>query len=1174
MYRDNIKFSDNFRQSVNLNIDLHNEEKINGFIATETATNIISEFVSNFESDNSKPILFIGPYGKGKSHLLLALSELLYSKDFKSCEQLVNGLYEVNSEVQKKLDLVMGKRYLPVVLTGSYDSFKSTLIQEIKRRLFEEGINEFDLKTAYSEALNIIGIWEADVHASPRLKEFLIEKNINLDVLKTNLTANKIEDLELFKGLYESIMYGQSFEPLLKTDIAGILQEVSLYLKEKTEFDGIFLVLDEFSKLLEGNAASEVYADIQNIAETAGRFPLKLVCVAHKRIGAYISHLSEDKRKEWKKIEGRFDQLSFGHFEDQSYFYRLIEKAVIKERLNEKELLRLSSDIYNKMIFAYKTAKISEELVVKGAFPLNPYTTYALIKLSEIVGQNERSLFSFLCDDQSYGLRKLVQKNANDLIAIDSVYDYFRNALESEKSSKSYKTYIKAETLLADIEDEVKIKIVKALAVIYLIDDSKTIAPIDTNVKSALNDINIDEKLNELINDGKILRKAQSEHLSFMSSTISNVQQDITKQIDLNYKNIEFGKAYDELFDNKYVVPRKYNYKNAITRFFKVKFIEDNIFMKSGFDTELMLQGERADGFILIVVNTRKYKIIEVEQKFENTKLNNVIFTQCKKTIDIHDLMKNLLAVNNLIKNKKKYGYDEYVCTELKLLSKEYDYELEQQFNKIIQSKNNVYFYNGKKYKNQTERNHMDNMVSKICDDLFNKSPKMNYEMINKDEITSVSKKGRRFSLHKLFDTNYDLSNLRESSAEKTIYRVLVKNTGIDSISERDYLNVSANENNLYAVVLNHIHNFFLEANDETKISELYRQLQSAPFGIRKGVIPIFLGKYLSSHRRNVVVMIGRQEIQYNVSQLEYINEHPENYVVYISHDSKEISSYLKQLNEIFANGDDYRGLNIYDEVFKRIETYMHKLPKCATQMSFYFHSTDYGNQDKSMIQVRNEFIKYNQNAKDVLLNRIPRRIYKGITLDQVVDKITEIKNTYDNYIKDLKTYLINNVTEMFGGYRGKNKLRQTLFEWRKHIDEEKINLISDKKFTKLVEYISHEIKNKDEEIIEDLSHRLISVPIEFWNDQSLIEFNDTLNNILDIYNTLEELDKDSKDICLKLKTKEYEKEQYYDEPVLSDDADAVYTEFEGLLDEYMINDSDKEALVLRIVTKHLKGEL
>ena len=74
-----IQINHSFQKSVNLQLDLDNYERIGSYIPTRSSIAILKRYwnIVSGKSGESASVL-IGPYGKGKSHLLLVLLALLH----------------------------------------------------------------------------------------------------------------------------------------------------------------------------------------------------------------------------------------------------------------------------------------------------------------------------------------------------------------------------------------------------------------------------------------------------------------------------------------------------------------------------------------------------------------------------------------------------------------------------------------------------------------------------------------------------------------------------------------------------------------------------------------------------------------------------------------------------------------------------------------------------------------------------------------------------------------------------------------------------------------------------------------------------------------------------------------------------------------------------------------
>ena len=80
-YKDFIQVDENFQYSVNLQFDLNNINKIKNYIPTKDGCEVLKTYISSIVNGKNRATTLIGPYGKGKSHLLLILLMLISDYD-------------------------------------------------------------------------------------------------------------------------------------------------------------------------------------------------------------------------------------------------------------------------------------------------------------------------------------------------------------------------------------------------------------------------------------------------------------------------------------------------------------------------------------------------------------------------------------------------------------------------------------------------------------------------------------------------------------------------------------------------------------------------------------------------------------------------------------------------------------------------------------------------------------------------------------------------------------------------------------------------------------------------------------------------------------------------------------------------------------------------------------
>jgi len=220
--------------------------------------------------------------------------------------------------------------------------------------------------------------------------------------------------------------------------------------------DRIAIVWDEFGRHLEGivnEGRSRELDAVQRLAEWAVRVrepSASLTLLLHQNLLAYATVLNQTSRNEWRKIEGRFEQLRF--VEDSQELYGLAA-TVISERRPEgvrppkEAVLRR---VARGAIAAGWFDGMSDEGHVAGllgsAYPVSAAALHVLPRLVARIGQNERSLFGFI--------------DSADLsrpIGMEEVYQGFSDAMRADVGiGGSHRRWVETETARSRAADGVE----------------------------------------------------------------------------------------------------------------------------------------------------------------------------------------------------------------------------------------------------------------------------------------------------------------------------------------------------------------------------------------------------------------------------------------------------------------------------------------------------------------------------------------------------------------------------------------------------------------------------------------------------------------------------------------------------------------------------------------------
>lgn len=72
-----VGFNPGFRNAINLDLNLNHKEKLQSYIPTKSSVDILKRYLKAVVNNQMHSSMLIGPYGKGKSHLLLVLLAIL-----------------------------------------------------------------------------------------------------------------------------------------------------------------------------------------------------------------------------------------------------------------------------------------------------------------------------------------------------------------------------------------------------------------------------------------------------------------------------------------------------------------------------------------------------------------------------------------------------------------------------------------------------------------------------------------------------------------------------------------------------------------------------------------------------------------------------------------------------------------------------------------------------------------------------------------------------------------------------------------------------------------------------------------------------------------------------------------------------------------------------------------
>lgn len=1187
-YADFIKGNEGFQYSINIQYDLMNPNKIKGYIPTRKSIEILREYLLNVVvGDRDKSTVLIGPYGKGKSHLLLVLLGLMCgTNDTKELGELVNKIKSIdNTCAEIALDVLNNKKYLPIVINFNSGDLNQAFLIALNQALKSQGIENILPDTYFDSALSVLEGWEKYEHTITIVDSLVKKKSkVDLNTFKRKLKSFDTDSYEIFKEIFKEITSGIEFNPLINTDVVKLYEETNHILKEQYGFDGIIIVFDEFSKFIEASAdinSSMNLKILQDFAELSSRSKdpqMHLVCVTHKTINEYISKIPQEKIDAWRAIEGRFKEVLFNASSQQNY--ELISNAIVKDLNKVKEILKnkeLDSDkrVWSAQnLFNYNNEEYMQH-IVEGCFPLNPYSTYALPVISEKVAQNERTLFTYLSKNEPNSLIDLVNNKAEfDLVTIDKIYDYFEPLFRKETFNDAiHDVWVKTDTALKIVYSEEAKKIVKALGVIYIINDFISLPPTEKILCDVL-DINkekLTEEINNLRNLNVLVLRKSNETLDFIPLSSVDIKGKITSLVETKFKAPKLADIYNEVVSLKYILPKRYNDNYKMTRFFKRTFMNINQ-VTAYLSAEKLLNEYGTDGLIIDLICEEAEDNQKAIEWLNNINDNRVILVLPKEVTTIKEDISEYKAIEFLKADKEFLKEDAAIESQLDILFDDIVEKITQYISNTydISYKKSIVYINNKKYSG-IKTQMLSECLSKICEENFGASPIINNELINKHELTTPIKKARNIIIDMLLNNSYLNFDYNKNSVECTLFRATVVNKGL--LGNKDTYSDDIR------VILEQINEFFVRANnEEVSFDILYDSLISNKnkISIRKGILPIYLAFVLKDYKEESIIYLksgrsSKKELVLDVNIIENINNNPADYIIKVEEGTAEKDTYVNTLLEIFSEYLQKKSTNKYVDIVQGMRSWIQSLSLFTQNHKYDFVTNELIKGE--IVKLRSELVKYEINYRSFVFEDLLKYL-KAENYNECLMKLKEVKaylNSHDNRVRE---HLIKVTKEVIDKHY-KGTLTGSLIKWYTDLtDDQKEHLYNTEtnKFMKFIQSNEH----SEIEAVNKLAQIFTGLSIEDWNDNSI---NAYLEGIKESKSLVEdyEIAADSQDGQGLIKIifeaqEEAAVEKTFNKTEISPIGSTLFNAIEEVIDEYgySVDDNEKRNILMEILSRYI----
>ena len=664
--------------------------------------------------------------------------------------------------------------------------------------------------------------------------------------------------------------------------IFHLVLEVNSRIIADAKGNGLILILDELGKFLEFAALHPQQQDIfllQHLAEAASRSgeqPLFVVCLLHQGFNAYSDLLSQSAQREWEKIAGRFEEIVFNQPIDQVANVIASAINVRTEQIPKTESLELRQAMKQIMARGWFGSSSAKSLmdVVARLYPLHPTVLPILIRTFRRFGQNERSLFSFLMSNEPFGLQAFAEKSPQegDLYRLHNFYDYVRTNFGHRLAVQSYRSHWNLIDSVVEsfaTEDELQVKILKTVGILNLINDGDLV-PTEESVVLALARFHLTEQelvqiaVKKLHKDrGVLYDRGRARGLCLWPHTsvdLEKAYEDAGQVVDAPQ---HVGNFIKDSLESRPIVARRHYIETGNLRHFDVCYCSPN-------ELSGLLERDLTDADGLIIVPlcetpTERETALEFVKKPRVKQRSNWLVAVPCPLNHLASLVQEVqrwewIATNVLELNADKFAREEVsrqkAAARLQLEKRIQSYVGFKQFTNQMMLE---WFHKGRPLKIKDGRELL-STLSRIFDQVYNCAPRIHSELVNRRSLSSAAAAARMRLIERMFtdvETKFLGMIPEKKPPEMSMYLSVLKNTGLHHIQENCWRigepNDEIDKKCNVLPTFQRIHEIVLEEPDSrVNLALLFTELRKPPYGVRNGLIPLFLTVFAIAHEKDV----------------------------------------------------------------------------------------------------------------------------------------------------------------------------------------------------------------------------------------------------------------------------------------------------------------------------------
>ena len=656
----------------------------------------------------------------------------------------------------------------------------------------------------------------------------------------------------------------------------------------------VVIIIDEFGKNLEHFADDPEHADLFVLQELAERctgsqgLPAFLITMQHLAFDDYVRGANAVQRREWGKIQGRFQDIPFLESSEQSA--RLVaavftsEQASASFRRARKTWVDQQEQILTELGLMRLVPGRRETLA--DCYPLHPLTLFTLPDMCARFGQHGRTLFSFLTGREPHSVVEFLDSATTSgrkplpSVGVPQLFDFFVNsggAAGGNHSSRllEISTTIREANGLTDAE----LSLLKTIGVLNLtaqsgpLRASMPVLAFAAGAVTAAEQAAVRTAIEGLEGRGLLTYRGFADEYRLWQGTdlhLPNVVANAGEEL----ARMSVAGLLTDVHKMPPAIAGRHSQTVGMLRYFDTVFADSQA-------PQVQRPGvtDAADGLIVYYLDDPD----TVKQLIISDDVKPVVVVTTEHYAAIADAVRELAAVQHALQ-RDDVRADHVARRELQERAADAQRRLTETVAAHLSPRSvGTRFRLAGADADLPAAPSLSPLLSAVCDTVYNQSPVVRNEMLGRRDLTSQAAKARRDLLEAMVrHEQEDWLGMEGFGPEKAMYAAILRHTRMHRQIEGGGYEFAEPTVGGLSYAWQVIEAMMRQAGaEQLDLGKVYQRLMSPPIGLKEGPIPVLVAALLLHHANDVAIyQEGTYQPAITVDLLERLVKSPDRFTI------------------------------------------------------------------------------------------------------------------------------------------------------------------------------------------------------------------------------------------------------------------------------------------------------